>query len=305
MKKYFLIICLLLTCFLTSCSVKNEIEEINIEGNKIPPVEAYMIKNNWYDYIRNYDPEDDLFLNWYDIEMKKSVKTISKEGNSDFYVNLTGKICESYYSLETKMKLNLQMERINYDDENNIKEKISTTVQIIHFAGKSYYGIKMKEKFYFENGYSHTKKTKKLIVGVLDKLSSVVNIRDDVSIEYQALYEFDQLMNYIVDKDEESKGYQKDDTYFYEKESEYNLKQYKMSEKTKEQVKIQMGKHFNVEQYETYKFISLTNKNYFSEKKYSLKLKKSQPGIIMIPFNYMYYTQDDYEKIIISCIEGF
>lgn len=305
MKKYFLMICLLLTCFLTSCSVTNEIKEINIEGNKISRVEAYMMRNDWYDYNRNYGPEADPFLDWYDIEMKKSVKTISKEGNSDFFVNLTGKICESSYSLETKMKLNLQMERINYDDENNIKEKISTTVQIIHFAGKTYYGIKMKEKSYFENGHFHTKKTKKLIVGVLDKLSSVVNICDDVSIEYQAVYEFDKLIIYIVDNDEESKGYQKDDTYFYEKESEYNLKQYNMSEKTKEQVKIQMDEHFNVEQYETYKFVSLTNKNYFSEKKYSLKLKRSRPGIIMIPFNYMYYTQDDYEKNIISYIEGF
>ena len=103
MKKYFGIICAILLAFsLSSCGVKKDLDELELEGRKISANDAEDMIEDWKKYKEDLQQEESIFEDWYSVEMNSIVKSSYEDGNSEVYMSVSGKVYESYYTFNIR-----------------------------------------------------------------------------------------------------------------------------------------------------------------------------------------------------------
>ena len=301
MKKYLGIICAILLVFsLSSCGVNKELDELEVEGRKISTNDAKDMVEDWDKYEEDLKLEDQLHEGWYSISMDIIQKNSNEDSDTQLYMSLSGKVYESFYSFETKMKLTLRLEGSYYDKEESIETKYDGTVKVIYIDGKAYYDVSLTSRT--DDQYeSTTNKMNALIVGDISDLGMV-----SVGSQSSAEGAVKMLMSYLrqlAARDEESESedekldvYREDDIYYVERSTNFEATDIEKEELS--QMKIEMNEEYEVKEFETYSYMRDRNKDTSTEIIQASSVKESLGTLVMKPLNHKKYVNGDLNDIL-------
>ena len=307
MKKYFSLICaILLALTLSSCGVKKELSELELEGRKISASSAEDMIEDWEKYKEELTKEEEIFDNWISVDINSIYKYSDDDGNQETYMNLSGKIYESYYEFDTKMSLTLKFQGTKYDKESTAETEYRGTVDIIYIDGKAYYNVSITSKT--SGDYeSTTEKHDELIVGDINDLSeisglSVFAYNPGTSYGSNGI---SMLMSSLINiqyEDEYSKAYQDEEVYSFSRKTDD--KDDDSSSKTLSQLRIEMNEEYEVKSFESFNSSVERDDDASTETITSVKYKKCLGALIIKPLNYKKYTEESIYSIINDIIGG-
>ena len=233
MKKYLsLIFVFLLALTLTSCSLKNNIKELKINGDKMSDSDIEAILEDYQEIIEDEEKEEDeykkeLFNGWYQINLDTIVNRKNDDETVNVKMNVSGKIYESNFAYEQKMQLKIVMEYKVEEESKETTVKYNATAKYIE--GICYLNAKTNVKVKGEYEKNSTKQHVKNIVNVDDVLDIVLSSVDieldtDISISKSLGYSFMELLanTYLSD---DTEFYQKNNTYYCVNEDENDYSQ--------------------------------------------------------------------------------
>ena len=303
MKKYFGIICAILLAFsLSSCGVKKDLDELELEGRKISVGDAEDMIEDWKKYKEDLQQEESIFEDWYSVEMNSIVKSSYEDGNSEVYMSVSGKVYESYYTFKTKMNLTMKIQGSVYDSENSTDTDFRATIDVIYIDGKAYFDVSMTTKTYgtYE---TTTAKVNELIVGNLGDIEGFFDIGENESVSVSAISQFMRSLSAILDEDEDFKAYKEDDLYSceyeYSNDSGYDGRSTSLTQFT-----MEMDEEYNVKKYETYSSSYSSGEGSTYETESSVSWKKSLGALIIKPLNHKKYIEGDLEDILEDMMGG-
>ena len=307
MKKYFGIICaILLALTLSSCGVKKELSELELEGRKISVDDAEDMVEDWEKYLEDLTKEEEVFENWISVDSNSIIKESNDDGNQEIYVSLSGKIYESYYAFDTKMNLTLKIQGTSYDKESSAETEYRGTVGIIYIDGRAYYDVSLTSKTYGEYETT-TVKYNELILGDIEDLISL-NVgfmyQSGVSYENLGISYFMSALSSIINEDEDSKAYRDEEVYGFEREYESDSEYDDSYTKTVRQYSLKMNEEYEAKGFETY-YSRLNRTDESSTEYITLASYKSSLGSLIIkPLNHKKYVEGDLLSIINQIIGG-
>ena len=306
MKKYIGIICAILLAFtLSSCGVKEELTELELEGRKISASSAADMMEDWEKYNEDLLKEEEIFDNWISVNLNKISKSSNEDGNSETYMSLSGKIYESYYAFDTKMSLTLKIQGTSYDKDSSAETEYHGTIDVIYIDGRAYYDVSLTSKTYGEYETT-TVKYNELILGDIDDLQSVIGFyyQPGVSFESMAVSSFIGSLSAIVAEDEDSKAYQDDEVYGFEREVEEENEYNDSYTKSVSQMSMKMKEEYEVKNFETYSSRIYRQDEISTETITTASYKTSLGALIIKPLNHKKYTDQSLSEIINSIIGG-